>query len=74
LVTSFSALLLLFQRSRSAVQDAARVLEPGGRFVVSVLKVNWAPGFEIDLREAGFDPGPRVDCGQDFGYACVLRS
>jgi ubiquinone/menaquinone biosynthesis C-methylase UbiE len=72
-VLAFTSLRLLEQESRTALRESARVLAPGGRLVVSLLRHDWDAGFERELVEAGFDPGSRRECGQDYGYVCRRR-
>ncbi len=57
-----------------ALREAARVLAPGAPFAVSILKEHAPERVERDLREAGFAPlGPRMDCGQDWGWLCARK-
>ena len=55
-----------------ALAEAARVLAPGGFFALSVLRAA-ADGIEAELRAAGFAPGARRECGQDYGWICSRR-
>jgi ubiquinone/menaquinone biosynthesis C-methylase UbiE len=57
-----------------AFREVSRVLRPGGLFAVSILKES-APGdVEEALQAAGLRAGPRVDCGQDWGWIAIARS
>jgi hypothetical protein len=48
------------------------VLAPGGWLALSVLRAA-AGGMEAELRAAGLAPGPRRECGQDYGWICSRR-
>ena len=54
-----------------AIAEAARVLRPGGLFVLTVLRVTIAGDVPRELAAAGLRAGPRVECGQDIGFLCV---
>lgn len=55
-----------------ALAGVAQALAKGGLFAVSVLKEVPPEDMERDLRRAGFLPGPRIDCGQDWGWRAIL--
>lgn len=57
---------------RRALAEVARVLVPGGRFLVTVLRAKAEPTFAERLAAAGLRPEPARPCGQDVGY-CGVR-
>jgi ubiquinone/menaquinone biosynthesis C-methylase UbiE len=69
---AFTALGILPGSPARALAEAARVLAPGGVLALSVLRAA-AGGLEAELRAAGFAPGPRRECGQDYGWICSRR-
>jgi ubiquinone/menaquinone biosynthesis C-methylase UbiE len=69
---AFTALLIVPGSPAPALAEAARVLAPGGFLALSVLR-GAAGGLEAELRAAGFTPGPRRECGQDYGWICSRR-
>ena len=69
-VAAFTVLGILPGSPRRALSEAARVLAPGGTLAVTLLRASWTPAFEHELDAAGFERGPRRECGQDYGYLC----
>ncbi len=55
---------------RRTLAEVARVLAPGGTFVLTVLRVRHDDALPERLRSAGFLPEPARACGQDVGYRC----
>jgi len=72
-VFAFTVLRILpdLAAERRAIAEAARVLERGGLFIVTVLRANHDAILAQHLRAAGFEPESPVACGQDVGYRCV---
>jgi ubiquinone/menaquinone biosynthesis C-methylase UbiE len=64
---AITSLLLPGAARLAALREVARILAPGGRAAITVLREEQA-GLEEALRAAGLVPGPRFDCGQDFGW------
>lgn len=69
-VLAFTSIGILPGSHGRALGEVARVLAPRGRLAVTVLASTGWRAFEAALRAAGFSPGARRDCGQDFGYLC----
>jgi ubiquinone/menaquinone biosynthesis C-methylase UbiE len=59
------------EAERRMLAEVARVLDRGGVFVVTVLRVNHDGAFAEGLRAAGFRTDAPRPCGQDVGYRCV---
>lgn len=70
-VFAITSLLLPPVARAGAVRELARVVAPGGRVAVTVLR-DEAAGLEDELRAAGLVPAPRFDAGQDVGWVCAL--
>jgi malonyl-CoA O-methyltransferase len=70
---AFTALAILPGSPARALAEAARVLAPGGLLAITTLRAA-EPGLDRELRAAGFLPGARRDCGQDFGWLCSRRT
>lgn len=72
-VLSFTALRLVVDDAgeRRALAEVARVLAPGGRFVLTVLRANDDPSLAERLTAAGLLSEPARPCGQDVGYRGV---
>jgi ubiquinone/menaquinone biosynthesis C-methylase UbiE len=72
-VLSFTALRIVAdgEGERRALSEIARVLAPGGRFVLTVLRANDDPSLVERLAAAGLRPEPARPCGQDVGYRGV---
>lgn len=70
-VLAFTSIGIAGPRDR-ALLEAARVLRPGGLLGMTVLRT--APGaadIPRELAAAGLHPGPRVECGQDWGWLAL---
>jgi ubiquinone/menaquinone biosynthesis C-methylase UbiE len=69
----FTVLRILPDRDADsrALEEIARVLNPGGRLILTVLAASHDESLTRDLEAAGFRPTPAVPCGQDMGYLCV---
>lgn len=75
-VLAFTSLKIVPGPAARALEEAARVLVPGGTFAVSILKSAAAEGgaaFAGELRAAGLRPGERRECGQDWGWISTRR-
>jgi ubiquinone/menaquinone biosynthesis C-methylase UbiE len=70
---AFTALRIAPGPDARALTEAARVLVPGGLFVVTVLERNHDRSFREELAAAGFEAGAPRACGQDVGYVCTRR-
>ncbi len=71
LVYALTALLLPRDLRPRAFAELARVLAPGGRAVVTVLRADADPGLEPDLAGAGLTVTDRFACGQDTGWVAT---
>ncbi|MEZ0228269.1 MAG: class I SAM-dependent methyltransferase [Planctomycetota bacterium] len=70
--TAFAITSLLGDIPRALV-ELHRVLRAGGTLAVTLLREDVPPGFERELRAAGFAPGERFECGQDVGWIAERR-
>ncbi|MCP4134311.1 MAG: class I SAM-dependent methyltransferase [bacterium] len=72
-VTAFTVLRIIPEHENESLilNEIARVLVPGGLFIVTILASREDPLFEETIRNAGFSVGNRIVCGQDIGYRCI---
>lgn len=72
-VLAFTALRIVpdIAAEQRTLAEVARVLDRGGVFVLTVLRVNHDLTLAERLCASGFRPEPARACGQDVGYRCV---
>jgi ubiquinone/menaquinone biosynthesis C-methylase UbiE len=62
--------LFRFPQVDGTLREVNRILRPSGNFVVTILKIRFYEDFPRQLWHCNLIPGPRIDCGQDWGYVC----
>lgn len=70
LVAAFTVIGLRPSATVAILAEVARVLVPGGRFVVTLLERDCDGSLPRLLEEAGLTPERERACGQDRGYSC----
>lgn len=70
LVYALTSFLVPPSEALAAFLEVARVLRPGGRFVLTLLERDCWPGLKDDLRASGLDPREEFAAGQDRGWVC----